>query len=686
CKSVEHLWRVTGTFNWPNAKKIAEGRSPEPFLTRWSTQPELWDCITPDDLRAKILEIDPAAFDHAPSGDETNFDWDLRKKPNEPAILLDEGSIVMALWKGGDRSKAAFTLIRRLQRANYSAEEIVVTLLKFSNTPVMAHYGEPVNEARVRDDVRRAFSKKDEPSYERSAAKVFRQFADNATETSSPSLRVIQIQGGALPENVNDAEAALIETDTAIFQRGEMLVRPGECIIEVRDGTKAKDVLLVPVKRSELIEHVTAAADCKRWDARKNDWKQVNCPPEVADAYLARTGRWKLRPLMGVINAPTLRADGSLLDKPGYDPATGLIYYSRGSVFPNIPDEPLQDDARKAIATLDELIGEFPFETKEARSVALAAFLTICIRRTLPAAPLFGIDGTGPGTGKGLLADTIAMVGSGRAASPVTAGATEEELEKRIASMLLRGDLALCIDNLSGPLDSTFLCSVLTQGTQSVRVLGQSRVLTTPTNSLFLATGNGLAYAGDLWRRGLTCLIDPAVERPSERVFGFNPVERTKEHRGRYVAACLTILRAYQVAGRPAQNGKTMGSFEDWCRTVRDALLWLGEADPVLTCAPPADDPERERFAAVILAWQAVIGEDRGVTLKEAIKAASAATCETPSRPDLLDAFHAVAAPMVRGVESKIDARRLTYWMRSVKRQVIRGLRFMPEGEAHGGT
>ncbi len=217
------------------------------------------------------------------------------------------------------------------------------------------------------------------------------------------------------------------------------------------------------------------------------------------------------------------------------------------------------------------------------------------------------------------------------------------------------------------------------------RLLGQSRTVTLPTNCLFMATGNGLTFVGDMWRRSLVCLIDPAMERPSERVFPFNPVERAMQNRGRYVAAALTILRAYRVAGMPAQKGRSMGSFEPWCRAVRDPLLWLGEADPVATCIASLDDPERERFAAVVTAWQAVIGEGRALTLRDAIAAAESAANGAPSRADLLDAFHAIAAPMVRGSTDRVDARRLGTWMRRKKLQVVRGLRFVQDGESGAG-
>jgi len=55
----------------------------------------------------------------------------------------------------------------------------------------------------------------------------------------------------------------------------------------------------------------------------------------------------------------------------------------------------------------------------------------------------------------------------------------------------------------------------------------------------------------------------------------------------------LIVVRAYFVAGRPDQAPK-LASFEAWSDTVRSALIWLGEADPVDTMeVARADDPER---------------------------------------------------------------------------------------------
>ena len=62
--------------------------------------------------------------------------------------------------------------------------------------------------------------------------------------------------------------------------------------------------------------------------------------------------------------------------------------------------------------------------------------------------------------------------------------------------------------------------------------------------------------------------------------------------RGKYIAACLTICRAYIVAGRPGKLPQ-LASYGEWSDTVRSALVCLGEADPVKSQdRTHAEDPE----------------------------------------------------------------------------------------------
>ena len=94
----------------------------------------------------------------------------------------------------------------------------------------------------------------------------------------------------------------------------------------------------------------------------------------MAETYLARAGRWKIPVLLRIVNAPFLRADGSLCERPGYDPDSALLYIlRRGQSFPSVPAAPTLQQAREALDYLDDtLFEEFPFVEKVDRSVALS--------------------------------------------------------------------------------------------------------------------------------------------------------------------------------------------------------------------------------------------------------------------------------------------------------------------------
>jgi hypothetical protein len=110
-------------------------------------------------------------------------------------------------------------------------------------------------------------------------------------------------------------------------------------------------------------------------------------------------------------------------------------------------------------------------------------------------------------------------------------------------------------------------------------------------------------------------------------------------------------------------------------------------------------DPVADSIAAVFHHWAEVIGDDRRITVKDAIAAAIAAAngapCQPgsmdlsnamPSRPGLLDAFNAVAAPMVKGAGERADPRRLGKWLGKHKNRVIDGHRIVLVPEKRDGN
>lgn len=500
------------------------------------------------------------------------------------------------------------------------------------------------------------------------------------------ALPVIQHVAGRLPEVVDQAEQALLNGKAGIFQRGAMLVRAGRVLVSVPKRGDVEALRILEVQAHTLVEEMTKVADWEKFDARAGEFLPITAPMQVAETYRQRTGRWKLRVLAGVITSPTLREDGSILATKGYDERSGLLLDLRGTAFPEVLECPTRNDADHALRTLKDLVATFPFVAEADRAVALSAFLTAVIRRSLRTAPLHAFSAPTAGSGKSLLVDTASMIATGREAGVISQGPDEKEMEKRLGAQLIAGDQLIAIDNCDEPLGGQILCQMLTQRTVRTRVLGKSETPEMPSNALITATGNNLVLMGDMTRRALLCRIDPKEERPELREFAVNPVEMVRADRGKYVHAALTILRAYHVAGRP-QQAKPLGSFEDWSRWVRDALIWAGEADPAETMAQArASDPKLEELTEVLQHWKEHIGQGVEVTVRILIDRATAQRHaegggQEFKHPDFREALLRVA-----GKGGAINGMRLGKWLGANKGRVVDHVSIQPGTISEGSN
>ena len=348
--------------------------------------------------------------------------------------------------------------------------------------------------------------------------------------------------------------------------------------------------------------------------------------------------------LYGLISAPTLRADGSILDKPGYDERTGLFFDPKGEVFCPIPANPTKDDALAALKELLEPIAKFPFVDEASKSVQLARMLTGVCRTALFTSPLFGYTAPSARTGKSMLVDIACILSHGHVAPVVVASSAFEELDKQLQAMVSSGDTIIALDNqdTDEALESNLLCQMLTQPVVKIRPFGQNQdMLDFPSLAVVSVTGNNLAIAKDLTERTLLCSLDAKMEVPGRRKFEFNPVVMVMENRARLVRACLIILRAYVVAGRPAQDIMPMGGFENWSGWVRSALVWLGCDDPCATMDKiRASDQSRGLHIKIMEFWEARFGRTE-MSAGDAVKAAQNGCDDSGS--DLIDAFWCTA-------------------------------------------
>jgi putative DNA primase/helicase len=401
---------------------------------------------------------------------------------------------------------------------------------------------------------------------------------------------------------------------------------------------------------------------------------RIDPPSEVVAQIAGMAGEWPFPPLTGVIGTPTLRPDGSLLMREGYDSTTGLILTDLPQM-PAIPDRPTRAAAETALKLLKELLTEFPFANEESRSVALSMLLTPVLRGALPpAVPLHVVTAPEAGTGKSYLADIASTIASGERCAVPALAPDQGETEKRLIGAALAGHSTIALDNRSRLLIGDFLCQVTERPLLQLRALGSSAMVRVWNIFTVFANGNNITVGADVVRRTLQCALDANMENPEERHFKADPLGMVLADRGRYVAACLTIARAYIVAGRPGRQ-PSLPSFEAWSDVVRSALVWLGSADPVKTSsALRAEDPLRQTRAQVFHAWASELGFSDSGFLSSQI--ADAAQQRDPFgvsvHPTLREVLLTVAGARDKG-EARIDARRLGLWLHKATNSIAAG-------------
>ena len=287
-----------------------------------------------------------------------------------------------------------------------------------------------------------------------------------------------------------------------------------------------------------------------------------------------------------------------------------------------------------------------------------------------------------------MLVDLASAVATGREAGVIAQGRTEEELEKRLGALLLAGEQVIAIDNCEAPLGGEFLCAMLTQRVVRPRILGSSEAPELPSNAFVTANGNNLALAGDLTRRAVLCRLDPKHERPELRMFATDPIEAVKADRGRYVAAALIVLRAYQVAGRPDQPTHSAPSRSG---AAGCAARCSGSAKPIRSepwTRRASCDPKLDALTAVS---DAVARRDRcrrrlGARRRRARHAAARTTAGRGADAQQPEYGHPDLRQALLGVAGKggVDPQRLGQWLAANKDRVVQGLRIVRQGLSRG--
>ena len=396
-----------------------------------------------------------------------------------------------------------------------------------------------------------------------------------------PYMPTIVVAPGLLGELATEAEAALIDAGVGFYTRGGQVVRPIIDEVDASKGRKTKSARLLEVNVETMVDHLSRCARWEKYNKRSKNYEPVNPPIMVAKIVLSRDGEWKFPPLAGVITTPTMRPDGTIFSTPGYDPQTRLVLLDPPPML-SLSASPSREDALAALTLLEQLLVEFPFVDDGSKAVALSALITPVVRGAMGVAPLHAFRAPVPGSGKSYLVDTASAIATGRFCPVIAAGRTEEETEKRLGGAMLQGYPVISIDNLNGELGGDCLCQLVERRIVSVRALGSSKLYQIESRATVFATGNNIQPTGDIVRRVIMGSLDPNMERPEQRNFRADPVAMVLADRGKYIAAAMTVVRAWLNSGVP-DPVPPLASFEEWSHTVRSALVWLGKEDPVST-------------------------------------------------------------------------------------------------------
>jgi len=374
---------------------------------------------------------------------------------------------------------------------------------------------------------------------------------------------------------VGEVVGAMIETNDPprTFVRSGQLTR----VLTDEDGRpRLQTISDDATMRTVLLTHVRFMRLVKRDGEFVHE--SIWMPRELVQTVRTLGRYGELPAIEAIVEAPTLRRDGTILDTPGYDAASRLLYApAAGLDVPEVTLEPSTQDITDAVALLrGELLGEFPFATAADEANALALLLTPIVRPALSTVPLALITAPRAGTGKGLLATVAARIAPGRPVR-VTPAPEGAEWAKVLTSLLDIGADPIFFDEVKR-LDSPDLAAALTAAVWSARRLGHSEMIDRPQVATWVAAGNNVELGGDIPRRVYSIRLDPKVSRPWTRNGWRHPDLEgwAADNRGRLLHALLTIARAWHAAGRPKGKVPTLGGFSDWAHTVGGMLHHAG--------------------------------------------------------------------------------------------------------------
>ena len=315
-------------------------------------------------------------------------------------------------------------------------------------------------------------------------------------------------------------------------------------------------------------------------------------PSQVAETLLNDSMfRGELPKIKAISSAPIVLPSGEIATTKSYNRSSEVIVWPVSDI--ELPENVSKDDAKAALTRLEDLFADFNFGTCDEdadchRSSAIALILSLLTQYKSGGnrnVPLTFFDADDSGAGKSLVSGLCFSIGQGVDTGASNCPDNDEELEKRITSLLSSGLRSYNLDNVPNrkAFGSAILDSFLTKSKHVSRILGTNSagsVIEAEANIVMIASGNNTRFSGDLKRRLMICRIRKTA---GKRSYKHTWLTNHSSHPEKIAAAtrdALIILKGFHQAGSPKDDTQRLDSFEIWHDDCVSPLLWLGAASP----------------------------------------------------------------------------------------------------------
>jgi len=314
-----------------------------------------------------------------------------------------------------------------------------------------------------------------------------------------------------------------------------------------------------------------------------------------------------------ILHAPTIGADGALLDRDGYYPDHDALVDLGDLKIPPVPSKPTAAQVATARTVLEAVVSDFPFDDGDeggktgnspaSHANALAMIMTPFVRRLFDGpSPVFGVVAPSAGSGKTLLATVPQVLADGRASVTTANPSSEAEWDKQIGAICQAAGRFVFIDNAEA-MSAQALLRTTTSRVVGARLLGQSRMIERPNDLQWIYTGVNTRLSSEMVRRVVAVNLNTRTAENGEREYSHPDFDGwLLANRGEIIAAILTLARAWIAKGsKPCEVN--LPSFNSWAATLGGILKTAGVEGFLKNKRAPRADREGAEIIEFIAAW-----------------------------------------------------------------------------------